>query len=161
MQRSSWDYDGLHGDAIEFKVDKDIILNGLRLFGSESNLYNLDTLELYQGDPFFSVSAVRLVKLESSTYPSKLLESGQSFSYHGLEVLFSSNPSLKKNTLYHIRVLISGAKSGKGCKGLKSVTIAGVTFTFSSPLIHSVDEDMYRSSVWQGQFAEFLFSLPN
>ena len=161
MQRSSWDYDGLHGDAIEFKVDKDIILNGLRLFGSESNLYNLDTLELYQGDPFFSVSAVRLVKLESSTYPSKLLESGQNFSYHGLEVLFSSNPSLKKNTLYHIRVLISGAKSGKGCKGLKSVTIAGVTFTFSSPLIHSVDEDMYRSSVWQGQFAEFFFSLPN
>ena len=158
MQRSSWDYDGLHGDAIEFKVDKDIILNGLRLFGSESNLYNLDTLELYQGDPFFSVSAVRLVKLESSTYPSKLLESGQNFSYHGLEVLFSSNPSLKKNTLYHIRVLISGAKSGKGCKGLKSVKIAGVTFTFSIPRFCFKGE---RSSVEQGQFAEFLFSLPN
>ena len=158
MQRSSWDYDRSDMDVIEFKVDKDIILNGLRLFGSESNLYNLDTLELYQGDPFFSVSAVRLVKLESSTYPSKLLESGQNFSYHGLEVLFSSNPSLKKNTLYHIRVLISGAKSGKGCKGLKSVKIAGVTFAFLTPQVCAIGD---RSSVEQGQFAEFLFSLPN
>ena len=159
MQRSSWDCDGLYWDVIEFKVDKDIILNGVRLFGSESNLYNLHTLTLYQGNPHCSgVSTVRLVKLESSTYLSKLLESCQNFSYHGFEVLFNSNPSLKKNTLYHIRVLISGAKSGKGCKGLKSVNIAGVTFTFSSPRLY-VDRD--RRSVEQGQFAEFLFSLPN
>ena len=164
MQRSSWDCDGSDVDAIEFEVDKDIILDGLRLFGSESNLYNLRTLELYQGNPriakFVSpvASPVRLVKLESSTYPSKLLESSQNFSYHGLEVLFNSRPSLKKNTLYHIRVLISGAKSGKGCKGLKSVKIAGVTFTFSSPCLHVNGQ---RSSVEQGQFAEFLFSLPD
>ena len=159
VQRSSWDCGGLQRDVIEFKVDKDIILNGLRLFGSESNLYNLNTLELYQGNPLsFQVSPVRLVKLESSTYPSKLLESCQNFSYHGLEVLFNSNPSLKKNTLYHIRVLISGATSGKGCKGLKSVKIAGVTFTFSTPRIYS---ELDRSSVEHGQFAEFLFSLPN
>ena len=131
MQRSSWDCDG-DRDVIEFKVDKDIILNGLRLFGSEGNLYNLDILQLYQGDPYLS-AAVCLVTLERSTYPSKLLESCQNFSYHGLEVLFNSKPSLKKNTVYCIRVLISGAKSGKGCKGLESVKIAGVTFTFSIP----------------------------
>ena len=159
MERSSWDCDGLDWDAIEFKVDKDIILSGLRLFGSESNLYNLHTLELYQGNPFsVLVSSARLVKLESSKYPSKLLESGQNFSYHGLEVLFNSKPSLKKNTLYHIRVLISGAKSGKGCKGLKIVTVAGVTFTFSTPPNYALGD---RSSVEHGQFAEFLFSLPN
>ena len=157
MQRSSWDCDGSDVDAIEFEVDKDIILSGLRLFGSESNLYNLHILELYLGNPHLSVSLVPLVKLEGSTYPSKLLESCQNFSYHGLEVLFNSKPSLKKNTLYHIRVIISGAKSGKGCKGLKSVKIAGVTFTFSIPRIYFGE----RSSVEQGQFAEFLFSLPN
>ena len=156
MQRSSWDCDG-SVDAIEFKVDKDIILNGVRLFSSEGNLYNLNTLEVYQGDPYsVSLSSARLVKLESSTYPSKLLESCQNFSYHGLEVLFNSKPSLKKNTLYLIGVIISGAKSGKGCKGLKSVKIAGVTFTFSN-----ARDYMERSSVEQGQFAEFLFSLPN
>ena len=156
MQRSSWDCDG-SVDAIEFKVDKDIILNGVRLFGSEGNLYNLHTLEVHQGDPYsVSLSSAPLVKLESSTYPSKLLESCQNFSYHGLEVLFNSKPSLKKNTLYLIGVVISGAKSGKGCKGLKSVKIAGVTFTFSN-----ARDYMERSSVEQGQFAEFLFSLPN
>ena len=138
-------------------MDKDIILNGLRLFGSESNLYNLHKLRLYQGNPDFHPLAVLLVKSESSTYPSKLLEC-QNFSYHGLEVLFNSKPSLKKNTLYNIRVLISGAKSGKGCEGLKSVKIAGVTFTFSIPKIYALGD---RSSVEQGQFAEFLFSLPN
>ena len=161
MQRSSWDCDGFNRDIIEFKVDKDIILSGVRLFGSESNLYNLDVLDLYQGSPCcYSVheTPVRLVKLERSTYPSKLLQSCQNFSYHGFEVLFNSKPSLKKNTLYYIRVLISGAKSGKGCKGLKSVKIAGVTFTFSIPRFCFKGE---RSSVEQGQFAEFLFSLPN
>ena len=159
MQRSSWDCDGLTRDFIEFKVDKDIILSGVRLFGSESNLYNLGTLELYQGSPYSGHEPpVRLVKLESSTYPSKLLESCQNFSYHGLEVLFNSKPSLKKNTLYHIRVSISGAKCGKGCKGLKSVKIAGVTFTFSIPHFYAIGE---RTSMEKGQFAEFLFSLPN
>ena len=53
--------------------------------------------------------------------------------FHRIEVMFNSKPSLKKNTLYHIMVLISGAKSGKGCKGLKTVKIGGVTFTFSRP----------------------------
>ena len=159
MQRSSWDCDGLKWDFIEFKVDKDIILSGVRLFGSESNLYDLDALQLYQGNPYLVFrTPVLLVKLESSKYPSKLLESGHNFSYHGLEVLFNSKPSLKKNTLYHIRVLISGAKSGKGCKGLKSVKIAGVTFTFLIPQFRFEGE---RSSLEQGQFAEFLFSLPN
>ena len=158
MQRSSWDCDGLNRDVIEFKVDKDIILSGLRLFGSESNLYNLDTLELYQGHPYLSVSAVRLVKLESSTYPSKLLESCQNFSYHGFEVLFNCKLSLKKNNRYHIRVKIVGPKCGKGFDGLERVKTAGVTFTFSIPDLLLKGE---RSSVEQGQFAEFLFSLPN
>ena len=159
MEKSSWDCDGLHKDAIEFVVDKDIILNGLRLFGSKNNSYNLDRLELYQGNPHWGtlLPSVLLVKLESSTYPSKLLEC-QNFSYHGFEVLFNSKPSLKKNTLYHIKVLISGAKSGKGCIGLKSVKIAGVTFKFSTPLICIEGE---RRGVEEGQFAEFLFSLPN
>ena len=162
MQRSSWDCNGLSRDVIEFKVDKDIVLSGVRLFGSESNLYILDALELYQGSPYSVFeSPVRLVKLERSTYPSKLLESCQNFSYHGLEVLFNSNPSLKQNTLYHISVLISGAKSGKGCKGLKSVKIAGVTFTFLTPPTPTRYALGDRNSVEQGQFAEFLFSLPN
>ena len=157
VEINSWNYDGLKGDVIEFKVDKDIILNGLRLFGRKNNSYDLHTLQLYQGNPNLNSSAVLLVKLESSTWPSKLLEY-QNLSYHGFEVLFNSKPSLKKNTLYYIKVKMSGPKSANGCEGLKNVEIAGVTFTFSTPYPHvSID----RCSVKQGQFAEFLFSLPN
>ena len=156
MEISSWDYNGLMGDVIDFEVDKDIILNGLRLFGSENNVYILDTLTLYQVNPVCYSSAV-FVKSESSAYTSKLLES-QNFRYHGFEVLFNPKPSLKKNAVYNIKVLISGPTSGKGCKGLKSVKIAGVTFTFFTPRDRLVTD---RTSVDQGQFAEFLFSLPN
>ena len=124
MEISSWNYNGFNGDVIEFEVDKDIILNGLRLFGGENNnyLYHLNTLQLYQGNPDCHRSAVLLVKLESSTYPSKLLKC-QNFSYHGFEVLFNSKPSLKKNTRYSIKVMISGPKSANGCDGLKSVKV--------------------------------------
>ena len=76
-------------------MDKDIILNGLRLFVSKYNLYNLDTLQLYQGNPLYSEVLLEM-KLESSTYPSGLLECQN---FHRLEVMFNSKPSLKKNTL--------------------------------------------------------------
>ena len=155
IERSSWDCGGL---SIQFYVDKVIILNGVRLFGSENNFYNLKTLKLYQGNPnMYSLTpSVLLVDSESSTYPSKLLEC-QNFSYHGFEVLFDSKPSLKKKTLYYIEVVISGPKCGKGCRGLRSVEIAGVTFTFSIPGARYTTRD----SVFEGQFAELLFSLPN
>ena len=158
MEISDWDYNGLKGDVIYFKVDKDIILNGLRLFGRENTSYNLHTLQLYQGNPELNSSLVPLAKLERSTWPSKLLEC-QNFSYYGFEVLFNSKPSLKKDTLYYIKVIISGPRSEYGSEGLKSVKIGGVTFTFSAPFISPTRDD--RRSVEQGQFAEFLFSLPN
>ena len=157
MEIGSWDYDGFRGDVIEFEVDKDIILNGLRLFGRKNKSYDLGTLQLYEGNPVRHSFSVLLAKSESSTWASKRLEC-QNFSYHGFEVMFNSKPSLKKNTIYYIKVIISGPKSVNGCEGLKSVKKAGVTFTFSTPGIRLAKD---RSSVEQGQFAEFLFSLPN
>ena len=148
MEISSWDYDGLMGDVIDFEVDKDIILNGVRLFGSENNVYSLDTLTLYQVNPVCYSLAV-FARSESSAYTSKLLKS-QNFRYHGFEVLFNPKPFLKKNAVYNIKVLISGPTSGKGCKGLKSVKIAGVTFTFFTPRSRLLTD---RTSVDQGQFA--------
>ena len=159
MKKCFWDCNG-KGDVIEFQVDKDIILNGVRLFGGENKLYNLDTLQLHQGNPHWGngvYPSVLLVKMESSTHPSKIFEC-QNFSYHGFEVLFNSTPSLKKNTPYHIRVKISGQKCGIGYNGLKRVRTAGVTFTFSTPNAFLLGD---RDRVEQGQFAEFLYSLPS
>ena len=146
-------------DVIEFKVDKDIILNGLRLFDSRNEFYSLDTLQLYHGNPEVDPFSVPLPKSESSASPSvQLGTDSPRFSYHGFEFLFNSKPSLKKNTLYYIKVVISGPKYRKGCRGLKRVEKGGVTFTFSTPQIRRA---RVESSVEHGQLAEFLFCLPN
>ena len=148
-------------DVIEFKVDKDIILNGLRLFDSRNEFYSLDTLQLYHGNPEVDPFSVPLAKSESSASPSvQLGTESPRFSYHGFEFLFNSKPSLKKDTLYYIKVVISGPKYRKGCRGLKRVENykGGVTFTFSTPQIRRA---RVESSVEQGQLAEFLFCLPN
>ena len=129
MERSSWDCEAFKRDVIEFDVDKDIILNGLRLFVSKYNLYNLRYITVIPRQPI----------VFRSTFGDEIGKFNISFraigmpNFHRLEVMFNPKPSLKKNTLYHIMVLISGAKSGKGCEGLKTVKIAGVTFTFSRP----------------------------
>ena len=51
MERSSWDCEAFKRDVIEFDVDKDIILNGLRLFVSEYNLYNLRYITVVPRQP--------------------------------------------------------------------------------------------------------------
>ena len=57
MERSSWDCEGFKRDVIEFDVDTDIILNGLRLFGSEGNLYNLRYITVIPRQPIVFRSA--------------------------------------------------------------------------------------------------------
>ena len=73
MEISSWDCEGFKRDVIEFDVDKDIILNGLRLFVSKYNLYNLRYITVIPSNPLYSEVLLEM-KLESSTYPSGLLE---------------------------------------------------------------------------------------
>ena len=51
MEISSWDCEALKRDVIEFDVDKDIILNGLRLFVSKYNLYNLRYITVIPRQP--------------------------------------------------------------------------------------------------------------
>ena len=51
MERSSWDCEAFKRDVIEFDVDKDIILNGLRLFVSKYNLYNLRYITVIPRQP--------------------------------------------------------------------------------------------------------------
>ena len=51
MERSSWDCEAFKRDVIEFDVDKDIILNGLRLFVAKYNLYNLRYITVIPRQP--------------------------------------------------------------------------------------------------------------
>lgn len=52
MERSSGDCEAFKRDVIEFDVDKDImILNGLRLFVTKYNLYNLRYITVIPRQP--------------------------------------------------------------------------------------------------------------
>jgi len=145
---SGWGYGG-SVDYLVFSVDKDILLHGLSLFGSENNTY---TMNLQVKD----TSNSSAVASKKGTFSSKRLQYKDSY-YYGFEVLFDSAAELKKNTKYRIEALISGPSSGMGNNCFKSTLQSGVTFTFSS----SVCTPRGNNGTNQegGQFPEFVFSV--
>ena len=147
MNRYSWMYDGVkYWDEIEFRVDKDINFHGLCLFGSENNTYKIITLEIKDSSNNSTLKSV------AGTYSSHLLKC-ENYDYYGFEVLFNPPANIKKNCRYKIRLLMTGPKSGKGCKGSESVKVTGTGVTFTFLPVNSA------KLVDVGQFPEILFSL--
>ena len=142
-----WHYGLGYNDTLAVTVEKDIMLHGLCLFGSENNSY---TVSLEIKDASNSSCLVS----RSGTFSSNLLQYKLA-NYYGFEVLFDRPVYLKKNAKYQIEALISGPASGKSEGGFSTVLCTGVTFTFST----SVLSPCYRTSCKRGQFPEFLFSL--
>ena len=142
----TWGYDGLV-DYLVFYVDKDILLHGLSLFGSENNTYAMDL-------KIKDTSNSSAVASKKGTFLSKRLQYKDSY-YYGFEVLFDSEAEIKKNTKYQIEALISGPFSGVGINGFKTALRSGVTFTFST----SEPENSNGTNQKKGQFPEFLFSV--
>ena len=141
---NAWSYGG-EGDRIDFTVDKDILLHGVCLFGSENNNYSL-TLEIKEDNNSALV-------FKTGTFPSKLLQY-KSENYYGFEVLFDSAVKLKKNTKCQIEALISGPISWRGSKGTSTVVCSGVTFTFTDNA-----NTGNGTNSQAGQFPEILFSV--
>ena len=141
-----WNYSSGNKDRIDITVNKDIILNGLCLCGSEKNDYKV-TLEIK------NVSNNLCLASKSGTFPSKRLQD-KSNNYNGFEVLFDLPVNLKKNTKYRIEALISGPASGRGERGFSTVVCNGVTFTFSD----CPSEPSNGTSLREGQFPELMFS---
>jgi len=143
---SSWGYSG-GVDYLVFSVDKDIMLHGLSLFGSQNNAYTVN-LQVK------NTSNNSAVVSKKGTFPSKRLQYKDSYCY-GFEVLFDSPVHLTKITSYQIEALISCPVSGRGNDGFKTALHSGVTFTFSS----SNSPNSNATSQTGGQFLEFLFSV--
>ena len=138
-----WDYFDGKKEFLNFSVDKDIMLHGLCLFGSEGNEYDV-ILEIKQ-----SINCLTVVS-KAGTFSSKLMGYKGS-SYYGFEILFDFAVYLKKTTKYRVEAKITGRRS-LGCDGPCVVQMSGVTFTFTS---RSVKEHTCSD----GQFPEFLFSV--
>ena len=78
----------------------------------------------------------------------------KSKNYWGFDVLFYPPVSIIKGSNYCIHALISGPDSSGGRNGNNRVESSGVTFTFQDTVYVSA------TGVKQGQFPEFIFSLP-
>ena len=145
VREIGWGYGG-EADRIDFNVDKDIMLHGLCLFGSENNDYSV-TLTMKQ------TGAMLALATKTGTFSSKLLQHTNG-NYYGLEILFDSTVACKKNTKYEIQAAISGPRSWVGNEGVSTVVCFGVTFTFT----HNAYSGNGTSTV-AGQFPEILFSV--
>ena len=140
-----WGYGIGRKDCIDFSVDKDIALHGLRLFGQDRQSYFVD-LELLE------TNTKRVLKSLTGTFSTTLLNCTK-YSYDGFEVRFEEPVLLIKNTRYGIRALISGPNSKFGFDYNSSVQCSGVKFTFKS------QDTIPSTNASTGQFPILLFSL--
>ena len=143
---SGWGY-GRRKDFLNFSVDKDIMLHGLSLFGSENNNYSV-TLEVKDSSNNSTVASKR------GTFSSKRMPY-KSDHYYGFEILFESPVLLKSTTEYRVEALISGPPSSRGEFGYHSVQMSDVKFMFAD----SGQPAGNATNAAHGQFAEFLYSL--
>ena len=144
---SGWNYSGCDVDAISFTVNKDVVLHGVCLFGSENNTYSvkLDVMDS---------NSKSIVVSKSERFPLELLQ-GKNCNYYGFRVMFDKKKiHLKKNTKYDIRAKISEPPSMRGENGVSSVRCSGATFTFMNSKYST-----NGTSIDEGQYPELLFSL--
>jgi len=144
---NGWGYGGAP-DCIDFTLDKDIMLHGLCLFGSENNDYSVTFTIKETGTKLPQAR-------KTGTFSTKLLQYANG-NYYRFEILFDSTTECKKNTKYEVEATISGPKSWVGSHGASSVVCSGVTFTFTNNT-NSIYSN--GTKVGSGQFPEILLSM--
>ena len=140
-----WNY-GTSIDAIRFSVNKDIVLHGVCLFGSENNTYSVNLQVVDSSAKLVLMSEYR------ECYSEKF--QGEKYSYYGFKLSFAKKITIKKNTNYEIGAKISGSPSVTGESGVSSVQCSGVIFTFMKS-----EYSRNGTTIFSGQFPELLFSL--
>ena len=128
-------------------VNKPIKLYAVRLFGSENNEYSVP---LTVTDPNRVVLATKTGMFMSQLVQSKTRE------YHGFDVAFEPPVALKAGIQYSLQASIKGRPSWREHDGLPRVEHAGVTFFFANK---AGEEKWHDTTVSQGQFPEFIFSV--
>ena len=138
-------------EYLDFVVNKDIMLHGVCLSGSENGNYSVTLLFKETVNNSTLVS-----KIGTFTSNSKLLQFKDE-NFYGFEVLFDAAVKLKKNTKYQIEASISGPESWYGRNYVSTVSVCSdVNFTFAKN-VNSGGENGTDTQV--GQFPEILFSI--
>ena len=139
----SYSYFSGKQDCLIFTVDKNLLLLGLTLCGSENNDYSV---------------TIRIKKLDGvcldsvcGKFPSVLIEE-ELHSFYGFKILFDDPIVIKKGIKHRIEASIFGANSCSGRNGQKVVVCSGIKFSFADS-----SEDRNGTGVVRGQFPELLF----
>ena len=153
-EECDWNYDDMEKEYIDLEVDKDIILHGVRMFGSENGDY-LAILRIIQKEDEAVIGNI------SGKYSSEPMRHAQSLStsYYGFDMMFDSPVVLKNDIKYCVKVILDGPESFYGTDCHHSVQSHGVTFRFSKDEVVVQDDDFLITDADNGQFAEFLFRL--
>ena len=154
-----WKYNNTSKDSIVLSTDRDILLQGLYLFGSDSSSYHV-ALEVNEVDSYSALGcnrrghgSVSVAKLHG-TYPSQYTSPDKMGEYHGVKLLFDFGVILKKNAWYCIEAVISGSSTLRGEGGSRYARSSGVTFTFRDSY-----QDTNGTRITSGQFPELMFYL--
>ncbi|XP_078362789.1 BTB/POZ domain-containing protein 6-B-like [Oculina patagonica] len=158
---ASWCYKMGGMDSIGVKVDKDVMLHGVCLFGSIDGIYSAnvkvarddgpghyDTYFVRASDKRLPFTAANELQLQCE------LVRNASHSYCGFYIMFDQPVQLCKDVSYSVQACISGMESWSGIKGAKSVERSGVTFHFDDG---GGRPSSNGTTVSHGQIAEFLF----
>ena len=104
--RSSWPYRSGQADSINFTVDKDIMLQGLRLFGSENNNYTVKlTIKRKQTGTLLTLAS------KTGVFPSKQLQYSSGY-YYGFEILFDFKLNASRTLSTKSKLLYLGESLG-------------------------------------------------
>ena len=138
-----WHYSSDRTDTIYLSVDRNMKLHAVRLFGSKNSEYYM---HLTVADFNRCVIAD-----EAGNFLSNFVQS-EIGNYQGFEIVFKVPIALQENKVYRFIAQISGPPSWYGQGGRSSVECSGVKFVFTKC-------NGYPTSVEQGQFSEFVFTL--
>ena len=140
-----WSYEEDRADCIKFSVDKDVLLHGIRLFGSKNNSYfvSMKVKDCQNKESLFS-SGERFTSVPLPYKPEKI---------DGFDVMFEPFV-LRKDNKYVVKALIEGPNSGFGIAATNKVQCHGVTFHFED---FKSNKNNNSTNHLCGQFAEFFF----
>lgn len=139
-------YHSYQRDCLYFAVNRDVVLHGVGMFGSQSRKYQV-TLTI-RDTTKGSVMATKTGK-----YSSVLMQLKDQGSFYGFDVTFDSPLLLKKGVLYHVKAAMSGPIIWHGKGGLNTIQCPGVKFSFKN------HKKNLKTNIREGQFPHFVFSL--
>ncbi|XP_078361263.1 BTB/POZ domain-containing protein 6-like [Oculina patagonica] len=133
-------------DCLFLRVDRDVVLHGVTLFGNENNKYSV-TIHIK------NYTESKYVFSKTGTFSSAYIKS-EPISYCGFKIFFDPPVIIQRTSSYRFEASISGPNSGFGRAGKSSVVCSGVRFIFDNS-----NESSNGTNVGRGQFPEFLFTV--